>query len=211
MAHIQKHTKHDFETLKFLHFLSYPQRKRCWENAFSASENSEFDKFSLTLEFKILSLFMKNNWWPTSRTTQDTNSKHKNFTIFSLILREFDAEKSSFQPAIMQKMTNFFMTLEFKILRLFSKNKWWLTSRTTQNTTSKHKNFTILYLILRDRCWENALSDSENAENDQFFNDFGIQNFEFIYEEQVMAHIKKHETRLRNIKIATFFLLSSEK
>jgi hypothetical protein len=46
---------------------------------------------------------------------------------------------------------------------------------------------------------------------DHFFQYVGIQNFVVIYKEQVMAHIKKHKTQLRNINIATFFLLSSEK
>jgi hypothetical protein len=185
---------------------------------------------------------MKNKWWLTSRTTQNTTWKHKNFTIFPVTHREIDAEKRRFQPAKRQKMTNFFMTLEFKILRLFMKNKWWLTSRTTKNKTSKYKNFTIFPLILRVidveksrcqpaktqkmtnfswrcnskfwgylwttsdgshsephktrlrnikispffsfsqriGCWENAFSASENAENDQFFHDVGIQNFEVI-------------------------------
>jgi hypothetical protein len=40
---------------------------------------------------------------------------------------------------------------------------------------------------------ENAFSASENAENDLFFHDDGIQNFEVIYEEQVMAHIQNHK------------------
>jgi hypothetical protein len=44
----------------------------------------------------------------------------------------------------------------------------------------------------RKRCWENAFSASENAENDHFFQDVGIQNFVIIYEEQVMDHIQKH-------------------
>jgi hypothetical protein len=41
-----------------------------------------------------------------------------------------------------------------------------------------------------------VISASENAENDQFFHDVGIQNFEVFYKEQVMAHIQnltKHE------------------
>jgi hypothetical protein len=79
-----------------------------------------------------------------------TTSKHTNFTIIPLILREIDDEITRFQPAKIQKMNNFFMTLEFKILRLFLKNKWWLTSRTKQNTTLKHKNFTIFPIILRE-------------------------------------------------------------
>jgi hypothetical protein len=42
----------------------------------------------------------------------------------------------------------------------------------------------------------NVFSDSENTENDQFFHDVGIQNFEVIYEDKVMAHIQnqtKHD------------------
>jgi hypothetical protein len=47
------------------------------------------------------------------------NTKHnfqkKKISTFSL--REIDAEKTLFQAAKTQKMTNFFMTFEFKILR----------------------------------------------------------------------------------------------
>jgi hypothetical protein len=101
------------------------------------------------LEFKILRLFMKNKWWLTSRATQNMTLKHKNFTIFHLILREINAEKTHFQSAKTQKMT---INLEVGIqnLRLFLKNKWLLTSRTTQNMTLKHKNFTVFPLILRE-------------------------------------------------------------
>jgi hypothetical protein len=84
MAHIQNQTKHEFEIEKFHHFSTYPQRNRCCENAISASENAENDQFLRTLEFKILMIFMKNKWWLTSRTTQNTTTKHKNFTIFLL-------------------------------------------------------------------------------------------------------------------------------
>jgi hypothetical protein len=56
-----------------------------------------------------------------------------------------------------------------------------------------------------------VFSESENAENDQFFHDVGIQNFEVIYEEQVMAHIQNHTKHdIKNIKISPFFLLSLE-
>jgi hypothetical protein len=136
---------------------------------------------------------MKNKLWLTSRTTQNTSSKHKNFTIFPLILRERDAEKTRFQPSKTQKMTNFFMTLEFKSLRLFMKNKLWLTSRPTQNTTSKHKNFTIFPLILRERDAEKTrFQPAKTQKKTNFIHDVGIQNFEVIYEEQVMAHIQNH-------------------
>jgi hypothetical protein len=37
-----------------------------------------------------------------------------------------------------------------------------------------------------------VLSASENAENDQFFHDIGIQNFDLIYEEKVMDHMQNH-------------------
>jgi hypothetical protein len=83
------------------------------------------------------------------------------------------------------------MTLEFKILWLFMKNKWWLISRTTQNTTSKQKFPHISSYPQRNRSLENAFIASENAVNDQYFHDVVIQNFEVIYEEQVMAHIQK--------------------
>jgi hypothetical protein len=54
---------------------------------------------------------------------KNTTSKHKNFAIFPLILREIDAEKTCFQPAKTQKMNNLFMTLVYKILRIFKNNK----------------------------------------------------------------------------------------
>jgi hypothetical protein len=43
------------------------------------------------------------------------------------------------------------------------KNKWLLTSRTTQNPTSKHKNFTIIPLILREIEAEKTLSGRWNS------------------------------------------------
>jgi hypothetical protein len=50
---------------------------------------------------------MKNKWWLTSRNTEIRNSKDKKFTIFPLILREIDTEKTRFQPAKTQKKTNY--------------------------------------------------------------------------------------------------------
>jgi hypothetical protein len=46
--------------------------------------------------------------------------------------------------------------------------------------TLTHKNFIIINLIVRDRDAEKTLSGRWNP------------NFEVIYEEQVMAHIKNH-------------------
>jgi hypothetical protein len=73
--------------------------------------------------------------------------------------------------------------IEFKSLRLFMKNKWYLTFRTTQNTTSRHKNFTIFLL------------SSEKEMLIKLVQDVAIQNFEVINEEQVMAHIQNHTKR----------------
>jgi hypothetical protein len=101
--------------------------------------------FFMTLEFKILRLIMKNMWWLSFRTTQNTTSKFKNYTIFSLIIREIDAEKTRFQPAKTQKMTNFFMTLEFKIEVIYEEQVM-AHIQNHKNTTSKYKNFTIIPL-----------------------------------------------------------------
>jgi hypothetical protein len=90
-------------------------------------------------------------------------------------------------------MTTFFMTLEFKILRLFIKNKRWLTSRTTQNTTSKHKNFTIFPLIIGESDAEKKrFQPAKKQKITTFIREVGIQNFEVIYQEQVLAHIQNH-------------------
>jgi hypothetical protein len=142
---------------------------------------------------------MKSKWWLTSRTTQNTISKHKNCTIFPLILRERDAQKTRFEPAKTQKMTSYFRTLEFKILRLFMMNKWWLTSRTIQNTTSKHKNCTIFPLIPRERDADKTRSGRWNS---QFWG--------YLWRTTDGSHPEPHKTRLRT-KIAPFFFLSSVK
>jgi hypothetical protein len=164
------------------------------------------------LEFKILILFMKKKWWITCRTTQNMTSKHKNFSIFLLILRERDAGKTRFQAAKTQKMTNLFMTLEFNILRLFMKNKWWLTSRTTQNTTSKHKNFNIFPLILREREAEKTrFQQTKTQKMTNFFITLEFKILRLFIKNNDGSHLEPHKTRLRNIKISTFFLLSSEK
>jgi hypothetical protein len=60
------------------------------------------------------------------------------------------------------------------------KNKWWRSSGSKQNTTSKHKNFTIIPLILREIDIDKTLLGD------------WIQNFQIIYEEQFMAHIQNH-------------------
>jgi hypothetical protein len=240
-----------------------------------------------TLEFKIFRLFLKIKWWLTSRTTQNTTSKHKNFTIFPLILREIDAEKTrsglwnlkfwgylwrtsdgshleihktrlrktkisqflllssekemlrkrvqdvgiqNFEVIYEEQMMdhiqkhnktrlrnikmspyssypqrkrcweNAFRTLEFKILGLFLKNKWLLSSSTTQNTPSKHKHFTIFPLIYRERDAEKTHSGRWNS------NLWG-----YLWRTSDGSHPEPHKTRLRNIKISPFFLLSSEK
>jgi hypothetical protein len=52
-----------------------------------------------------------------------------------------------------------------------------------------------------------AFSASENADNDQIFHDVGIQNFEVIYEEQVMAHIQNHKNTTSKHKNFSIFSL----
>jgi hypothetical protein len=70
-----------------------------------------------------------------------------------------------------------FQDVGIQNFKLFMKNKWWLTSRTTLNTPSKHKKFTIFLL------------SSEKGMVIKRVQVVGIQTFEVIYEEQVMAHI----------------------
>jgi hypothetical protein len=164
---------------------------------FQPAKMQKMNTLFRTLEFKILRLFMKNKWWLTSRNTQNTTSKHKNCTIFPVILRERDAEKMRFQPPKTQKITTFFRTLEFKIWRLFMKNKWWLTSRTTQNTTSKHKNCTIFPLILREMGADKTRLERWNSKFRRY-----------LWRRSDGSHPETHNTRLRNIKIAQFFHLS---
>jgi hypothetical protein len=72
-----------------------------------SQRNAEKDQLPRTLEFKILRLFMENKCWLTSRITQIMTSKHKKFTIFPLILRDVDAEKTRIQPAKTQNMKNY--------------------------------------------------------------------------------------------------------
>jgi hypothetical protein len=155
---------------------------------------------------------MKIKWWHTSRTKQNTTLKHKNFTIFSLILREIDAEKTNFQPAKTQKMTNLFMNLEFKILRLLMKIKRWLTSRTTQ---TRLRNIKISPFSDRISSEKSKLRrryfSQRKCRKWPFFHDVGIKNFEVIYEEQVMAHILNHTKHEFETKISPFSRLSSEK
>jgi hypothetical protein len=97
-------------------------------------------------------------------------------------------------------MTTFFKTLEFKIMRLFMKNKWWLTSRTRQNTISKHRNCTIFPLILRE-------TDAGKTRLGRWNSKFR----RYLWRTSDDSHPEPHNTRPRKIKIAPFFLLSSEK
>jgi hypothetical protein len=131
-------------------FLPFTREIDAKKTRFQPAKTQKMTNFFVTLEFKILRLLIMNMWWLTTRTKKNTTSNHKNFTMLHLIFREIYVEKTHFLPAKTQKMTNFFMTLEFKFLGLFMNNKWWLSSRTTQNTTSKHKHFNIFPLIL----WE---------------------------------------------------------
>jgi hypothetical protein len=157
-------------------------------------------------------VILMNMWWLASRITQNTTSKHKNCTIFPLILRESDAVKTPFQPAKTQKMTTLFRTFEFKILKLFLKNKWWLTSRNKQKTISKYKNCTIFPLILRENDVDKKhFQTAKTLKITTFFRtlEFKILRL-FFYRTSDRSHPETNKKRLRNIRIAPFFLLSSE-
>jgi hypothetical protein len=80
------------------------------------------------------------------------------------------------------------------------KNNWWLTSRTTKNMTSKHKNCTIVPLILRER-------DADKTRSGRWNSKFWVN----LWRTSDGSHPEPQKTRLRNIKIAPFFPLSSEK
>jgi hypothetical protein len=152
------------------------------------------------LEFNILRLFMKNQWWLKSRTTKNTTLKNKNCIILPFILRERDAEIKRFQPAKTQKMTTFFRTLEFKILKLFMKKKVMATSRTTQNTTLKHKNCRIFTLVIREM---DAYKSRSGRWNSKYWG--------YLWRTSDSSHSEQHKTRLRNLNISPFVLLSSGK
>jgi hypothetical protein len=132
------------------------------------------------MEFKISTLFMKNKWCLSSRTTQNTTSKHKICNIFPLILREMDGDKTRLGR------------WNSKFLRYL-----WRTSDSSHPEAHKTRIWNIkiapfFLLSSEKRCWENAYWTSDNAENDHFFQYVGIQNFEVIYKELVMAHIQNH-------------------
>jgi hypothetical protein len=73
------------------------------------------------------------------------------------------------------------------------KNKFWLTSITTQNITLKHKNFDIIPLIFRKIDAEKTRFQPAKTQKMTISQDVGIQNFQVIYEEQMMAHIQNHK------------------
>jgi hypothetical protein len=131
---------------------------------------------------------MKNNWCLTSWTTQNTTLKPKNCTIFPHILRERDADKP-------------------RLGRWNSKYRRYLWRTIDVSHPEPHKTrlrnikFAPFFFL-----------SSEKVMLIKRVYDVRIQNFDVIYEEQVMSHIQKtHKTRLRNIRIAPFKLLSSQK
>jgi hypothetical protein len=150
------------------HYSSYPQRNGCWYNAFR------------TLEFKISTLFRKNVWWLISRTTQNTTSKHKNCTIFPLILKERDAENTRYQSAKTQKMTTFSWRCNSKF--------WGYLWRTSDISLPIPHKTRLLNLKIAPY----FLSSSEKRILIKRVQNVGIQNFDVIYEEQMMAHIQNH-------------------
>jgi hypothetical protein len=104
------------------------------------------------------------------------------------------------------------MTLEFNILSLFMKNLWFLTSRTTQNTTSKPKNFTIFPLILRERDAEKTRFQAAKTQKMTNFSwRWNSIIWVYLWRTSDCSHPEPHKTRLRNLKISPFFLLTSEK
>jgi hypothetical protein len=59
--------------------------------------------------------------------------------------------------------------------------------------TSKHINLNIFPLILSESDAEKTrFLSAKMQKKTNFFHDDGIQKFEVIYEEQVMAHIQNH-------------------
>jgi hypothetical protein len=200
-SHPEPH-KTRIRILKITQYFLFSSEKSMLRKRVLSSENTENDLFFMTLEFKILILFMKNKWWLTSRTTQSSTSKYTNFTIFSLILREIDAEKTRFRQRKRKKWP-IFHDFDFKILRLFKKNKWWLTSRTTQNTISKDKYFTIFSLILREI--DAQKTRFQPAKTPKMTNFLWLWNSKFwgyLLRTNDGSHPETNKTRLQNIKIS---------
>jgi hypothetical protein len=144
----------------------------------------------MILGFKILRLFMMNKWWLTSRTNQNRTRNIKNFTIFPQRNRCWENVFSASENA---EIDQFFHDVEIQILEVIYEEQM------MAHIQNNKKHVFELYIfqhfssyLQRNRRWENLFSASENAEKVQFFHVVGIQNFEDIYVEQVMAHIQKH-------------------
>jgi hypothetical protein len=95
---------------------------------------------------------MKNKRWLTSRNTQNTSSKHKNFTIFPLINRDIDAKKTRFQPAKTKKMPNFFQDVEIQNLEVIYEEQVMVPIMNQKNKTSKNKISPFSSYPQRNRC-----------------------------------------------------------
>jgi hypothetical protein len=91
-------------------------------------------------------------------------------------------------------------------------NKWWLTSRTTQNTYWKHKNFTVFPLILRKSILRKRVFSQRKRRKWPIISLRWISKFwGYLCRTSDGSHPEPHKTRLRNIKISPFFIFSSEK
>jgi hypothetical protein len=99
MAPIRNHTKTWLWNIKNFTNLPFSSQNSMRRKRFFSLQKRRKWQLHRTLKFKILNLLMKNKWWLTSKNTQNMNLKHKNFTIFPLILREINAEKTHFPLA----------------------------------------------------------------------------------------------------------------
>jgi hypothetical protein len=110
MVHIQNHTTHNFESNKLHHFSNYPQK----EMLIKRVQDVGIQNFEVIYEERVMAHIqnLKKHDFETQKLLH-----------FPLILRERNAQKTRFKPAKTKKITTFFRTLEFKLLRLCMKKK----------------------------------------------------------------------------------------
>jgi uncharacterized membrane protein (UPF0127 family) len=131
MFPIENHNIHDFQTSKFPLFFSEISMQRKF--VFSHRKRKKC-KILMSLEFKILILFLRTYLVSHHEPHKTWLWKIKIFKLFTLLLGKFFGHRK-------RKKCKIHMSLEFEILILFLKKKWWVTSNTTKNMNLKHQNF----------------------------------------------------------------------
>jgi hypothetical protein len=160
----------------------------CWENGFR------------TLEFKILRFFMKNKWWLTSRKTQNTTYKHKNYTSFPLILRQTDGGKTR--------------------SGCWNSKLWVYLWRTSiclhpepHKTRLRNTKIAPCFLLSSEKKMliKRVLRQRKRRKFQLFSGCWNSKFWGYSWRTSHGSHPEPHKTRLRNIKIAPFFLLPHRK